>query len=74
MGQGQTDDRWIIEEAGEAIGMIVRDEAGYVFHAAASDVWSLDHRVFPDAHSARHAAMDLLRHRRRPPPGKAARR
>lgn len=74
MGHGQTDDRWIIEDAGEAIGMIVRDEAGYVFHAAASDVWSLDRHVFPDVHTARHAAMDLLRIRRRPPPGKVARR
>jgi len=74
MGQGQVDDRWIIEDAGEAIGMIVRDEAGYVFHAAAADVWSLDRHVFPDVHSARHAAKDLLRVKRRPPPGKVARR
>jgi hypothetical protein len=74
MSQGQVDDRWIIEDAGEAIGMIVRDEAGYVFHAAAADVWSLDRHVFPDVHAARHAAKDLLRVKRRPPPGKVARR
>ncbi|HEY5598078.1 MAG TPA: hypothetical protein VIK47_04665 [Kiloniellales bacterium] len=73
MSQRQADDRWIVEDAGEAIGMIVRDEAGFVFHAAASDVWSLDRQVFPNAHAARHAAIDLLRIKRRPPPTKAAR-
>jgi len=69
-----SDDRWIIEEAGEPVGMIVRDEAGFVFHAAASDVWSLDRRVFPNMHAARHAAKDLLRIKRRPALGKTGRR
>ena len=74
MTSKHTDDRWIIEEAGEPVGMIVRDEAGFVFHAAAADMWSLDRQVFPNAHAARHAAMDLLRIKRRPPPAKSARR
>ncbi len=74
MTSKQTDDRWIIEEAGEPVGMIVRDEAGFVFHAAASDMWSLDRQVFPNAHAARHAAMNLLRIKRRPPLAKSARR
>lgn len=74
MTSKQADDRWIIEEAGEPVGMIVRDEAGFVFHAAATDMWSLDRRVFPNAHAARHAAMDLLRIKRRPPLAKSDRR
>ena len=74
MTSKQADDRWIIEEAGEPVGMIVRDEAGFVFHAAASDVWSLDQQVFPNAHAARQAAKDMLRIKRRPPLNKAARR
>ncbi|MHA1600428.1 MAG: hypothetical protein ACTSW2_06355 [Alphaproteobacteria bacterium] len=74
MTSKQADDRWIIEEAGEPVGMIVRDEAGFVFHAAATDVWSLDQQVFPNAHAAQQAAKDLLRIKRRPPLNKAARR
>ena len=46
MGQGGSGDRWIVEHSGEPVGMIVRDEAGFVFHAAASDVWDLDRQVF----------------------------
>ncbi len=42
MGRVQARDRWIVEHLGEPIGMIVRDEAGFVFHAAAKEVWSLD--------------------------------
>ncbi len=74
MARKQVDDRWIIEEAGEPVGMIVRDEAGFVFHAATADVWSLDRQIFPNVHAARHAAKDLLRVKRRPPLKKAVRR
>jgi hypothetical protein len=74
MTSKQVSDPLIIEEAGEPVGMIVRDEAGFVFHAAAADMWSLDRRVFPDAHAARHAAMDLLRIKRRPRLAKPPRR
>lgn len=74
MTSKQADDRWIIEEAGEPVGMIVRDEAGFVFHAAAADMWSLNRQVFPNIHAARHAAKDLLRLKRPPPPNKSARR
>ena len=74
MTSKQADDRWIIEEAGEPVGLIVRDEAGYVFHAAATDMWALDRQVFPNVHAARHAAMVLLRIKRRPPLAKPRRR
>ena len=74
MTNKQGDDRWIIEDAGEPLGMIVRDEAGFVFHAATPDLWSLDRQVFPDAHAARHAAQDMLRSKRRPAPGKSSAR
>ena len=74
MTSRQADDRWIIEDAGEPVGMIVRDEAGFVFHAATEDLWSLDHQVFPNVHAARHAAQDMLRVKRRPPPGKSSAR
>ena len=68
MTSRQVDDRWIIEDAGEPVGMIVRDEAGFVFHAATRDLWSLDRQVFPNVHAARHAAHDMLRSKRRPAP------
>ena len=56
MGQGGSNDRWIVEHSGEPVGMIVRDEAGFVFHAAAADVWKLDRRVFATMHAAQRAA------------------
>ena len=56
MGQGGSDNRWIVEHFGEALGMIVRDEAGFVFHAAAVEVWKLDRQVFPTMHAAQRAA------------------
>ena len=56
MGRVQARDRWIVEHLGEPIGMIVRDEAGFVFHAAAKEVWSLDRHVFPTMHVAERAA------------------
>jgi hypothetical protein len=56
MGQGGSGDRWIVEHSGEPVGMIVRDEAGFVFHAAAADVWKLDRQVFATMHAAQRAA------------------
>ncbi len=60
MGQGGSNDRWIVEHSGEAVGMIVRDEAGFVFHAAAADVWELDRQVFPTMHAAQRAARQAV--------------
>ncbi len=56
MGQGGSGDRWIVEHSGEPVGMIVRDEAGFVFHAAAVDLWGLDRQVFPTMLAAQRAA------------------
>ena len=56
MGQDGSDDRWIVEHSGEPLGMIVRDEAGFVFHAAAAGVWRLDRQVFPTMYAAQRAA------------------
>ena len=56
MGQGGSDDRWIVEHSGEPIGMIVRDEAGFVFYAAAANLWELDRQMFPTMHAAQRAA------------------
>ena len=56
MGQGGSGDRWIVEHSGEPLGMIVRDEAGFVFHAATTDLWKLDRQVFATMHAARRAA------------------
>ena len=55
MGQGGSGDRWIVEHSGEPVGMIVRDEAGFVFSAAAADVWKLDRQVFATMHAAQRA-------------------
>ncbi len=56
MGQGGSGDRWIVEHSGEPVGMIVRDEAGFVFHAAAADVWKLYRQVYATMHAAQRAA------------------
>ena len=56
MGQGDSDDRCIVEHSGEPLGMIVRSEAGFVFYAAAADVWELDRQMFPTMHAAQRAA------------------
>ena len=56
MGQVDSDDRRIVEHFGEPIGLIVRDEAGFVFHAAAAQVWHLDRQVFPTMHAAQRVA------------------
>jgi hypothetical protein len=36
--------------------MIVRDEAGFIIHASAADLWELDRQVFPTMHAALRAA------------------
>ncbi len=56
MGQGGSNDRWIVDHSGKPVGMIVRDEAGFVFHAATTDLWKLDRQVFPTMHAAQRAA------------------
>jgi len=39
MPKSQVDDRWLIEVSGQAVGMVVRDEAASVFHAAIPEIW-----------------------------------
>ena len=56
MGLDGSNDRWIVEHSGEPVGMIVRDEAGFVFHAATTDLWKLDRQVFATMHAAQRAA------------------
>ncbi len=56
MGLDGSNDRWIVEHSGEPVGMIVRDEAGFIFHASAVDLWELDRQVFPTMHAAPRAA------------------
>ncbi len=56
MGQGDSDDRCIVEFFGEPLGTIVRCESGFVFYAAAADVWELDRQMFPTMHAAQRAA------------------
>ncbi len=56
MGKGDSDDRCIVEHSGKPVGMIVRSESGFVFYAAAADVWELDRQMFPTMHAAQRAA------------------
>ena len=53
MYQSQVDDRWLIEVYGQAVGMVVRDEAAFVFHAA--DPW--DQRELPLLYAAAFLAL-----------------
>ena len=54
------DDRWVIEDEGEAVGVVIRDGDAFVFHAASPDVWPLDRRIFRSVGEARRAARDML--------------
>jgi hypothetical protein len=55
MYQSQVDDRWLIEVYGQAVGMVVRDEAAFVFHAAVPEIWSLDRQAFKSLNDAERA-------------------
>jgi hypothetical protein len=48
-------DRYLVELAGRPLGIIIRDEAGFVFHASAPEVWSLNCQVFESRHAAEQA-------------------
>ena len=54
------EDRWIIEVSGQALGMVIRDESAYVFHAAAPEIWSLDRHIFRSLGAAERAVKDLF--------------
>ena len=54
------DDRWVIEDNGEPLGVVIRDGDAFVFHAAASEVWPLDRKIFRSVDAARRAARDMM--------------
>ena len=60
MHQSQVDDRWLIEVSGQAVGMVVRDEAAFVFHAAIPEIWSLDRHAFKSLNDAERAVKARL--------------
>jgi hypothetical protein len=60
MHQSQIDDRWLIEIYGQAVGMVVRDEAAFVFHAAIPEIWSLDRQAFESLSDAERAVKARL--------------
>lgn len=49
------DDSYLVETSGRPLGMIVRDDTGFVFHASAPEVWSLNCRVFESRLAAEEA-------------------
>ena len=57
-------DRCIIEISGEAVGMVIEDEGGFVFHAAAPDLWPLNRQVFRSVEAATRASRELLERKR----------
>ena len=67
MQRAQVEDRWIIEISKQPLGMVVHDEGGYVFHAAAPEVWSLDRQTFKSLGAASRAAKELYRTKTSPP-------
>jgi hypothetical protein len=66
MQRAQVEDRWIIEISEKPLGMVVHDEGGYVFHAAAPEVWSLDRQMFKSLGAASRAAKELFRAKQPP--------
>ena len=52
MSDFSQDDRYLVELSGRPLGIIIRDEAGFVFHASAPEVWSLNCQVFESRHEA----------------------
>ncbi|HMB76624.1 MAG TPA: hypothetical protein VKN76_09500 [Kiloniellaceae bacterium] len=55
MNGSEYDDRYLVETSGRPLGMIIRDESGFVFHASAPEVWSLNCRVFESRTAAEQA-------------------
>ena len=52
MSFSQPSDRCIVEIDGEPVGVVVSDEAGYTFIAAAKRAFSLDRASFPSIERA----------------------
>lgn len=57
----QCQSSYVIEVEDEAVGLVVRDGAGMVFHAAHPKVSALHGQLFPDARDAVRAAQHALR-------------
>ena len=55
MNGSGNDDRYLVETSGRPLGMIIRDDSGFVFHASAPEVWSLNCRVFESRFAAEQA-------------------
>lgn len=60
MQHNHSEDRWIIEISGQAVGMVIRDEMAFVFHAAAPEIWALDRQGFNSLSAAEQAVRDLF--------------
>ena len=52
-------DSYIIEVSSQAVGIVVRDAAGYRFFAASQPFYRLDGRLFRSARDAERAAAQL---------------
>lgn len=59
-------DRFVIEFSGQALGLVIRDDHGFVFFAAAEEMWPLNRRVFSTVDAATKASLDLLHRKRHP--------
>lgn len=50
----------VLEIFGEPVGLLIAEEAGFVFHAASAKAWPLDRRVFARRQDAERAIRALL--------------
>ena len=50
----------VLEIFGEPAGLLIAEEAGFVFHAASAKAWPLDRRVFARRQDAERAIRALL--------------
>lgn len=57
----QRKDSYVIEIEDEAVGLVVDEHGGVVFHAAHPSLGGLHGRLFPDATDAVRAARQALR-------------
>ena len=60
MSSRQTPDRCIVEVNGEPVGVVVSDEAGYTFIAAARRAFHMDRASFPSIERAVRAVQTRL--------------
>lgn len=60
MNRRQTPDRCIVEVNGEPVGVVVSDEAGYTFIAAARRAFSMDRTSFSSIEGAVRAVQTKL--------------